>query len=211
VYAAIESHLLSRARAAVDGWEDGSDDEDTLTGDLGATFRTASSLVVLANGAAWSWRVRYKKFRGRGGGAFETVSGADGILQVEVTRGPEKQFKGLLFQAKKVTARDGQLISQVERMERLADGGSAVFEYGPERYRAVPGHAYLQAEAPSRRSKAADLTSLGDFLGNAFLPCTTGLRGMYYDALRGLLLLPHGVAHRISVRHRISVEAEEVT
>ena len=198
---------MARATTAVEGWEDGSDDEDTLTGDLGATLRTRPSIVT-SNGETWMWRVRYKKFRGRGPGALERPTGADGIFQIEVTRGDEKHFKGLLFQAKKAGTTDGRLAAQVERMEGLASGGSAIFEYGPNAYRAATGHAYLTAGSPSLRSKGAPLQSLSSFLGDSFLPCGTGLRGMYYDALRALLLLPTGPAIRIPIRHRIVVEAE---
>ena len=101
IYGLIEAHIAERAQHAQEGWEGGSDDEDTLTGDLGATFRTPWSSPIRTNGDTWSWRMRYKKFRGHGPGAVEKKSGADGILQVEVTRGSEVQFKGLLFQAKR--------------------------------------------------------------------------------------------------------------
>src|SRR2546426_834811 len=99
---------MTRARTAVEGWEDGSEDEDTLTGDLGATLRTRRSTVT-ANGQTWVWRVRYKKFRGRGHRALERATGADGIFQIEVTTGDQKHFKGVLFQAKKVGTTDGRL------------------------------------------------------------------------------------------------------
>ena len=208
VYGAIRNHLIDRAKAAAEGWEDGSDEEDTLTGDLGATLRTSWSPPLFVNGTAWRWRVRYKKFRGRGRGAFEKESGADGIFQIEVTIGSGKHFKGLLFQAKKAGSLDGGLASQIQRMEHLARGGSAVVVYGPRRYRAAMGSTYLQKHSTSGRIRITDLEPLESFLGDGFLPCMNGLRGMYYDASRTLLLLPNGVAHRISVRHRISVEAE---
>ena len=211
IYAAISNHLIERARKATDGWEGGSDEEDTLTGDLGGTLRTDWSPVLRENGAAWRWRVSYKKFRGRGPGAFEKESGADGIFQIEVSRGLEKYFKGLLFQAKKVGNLDGELVSQIERIEQLAAGGSAVIEFGPVTYRAVSGSNYLQGRKNSHEQPADYFQPLSEFLSNAFLPCISGLRGLYYDAVRELLVLPNGVAHRISVRHRINIEAEQAT
>ena len=141
IYAAIREHLIEGARRAREGWEDGSDDEDTLTGDFGAMLRTPWTSPIVVSGEIWSWRVRYKKFRGRGRGAFERRSGADGIFQIEVTRGDLKDFKGLLFQAKKAGSPDGQLASQVERMEGLSAGSTAVIEYGPRGYRAVAGRS----------------------------------------------------------------------
>jgi len=209
VYDAIWAHLTQGARNAVSGWDDASEDEDTLTGDFGALLRIEWSRPIAADGETWRWRVRYKKFRGRGGGALERETGADGIFQIEVTRGDEKAFKGLLFQAKKLGGSNGRLSPQVERMESLAPGSSAVFEYGPPVYRAASGQGYLQAGSPSLRHKAPNLRPLDSFLGDEFLPCNAGHRGLYYDALRGLLLLPTGTALRVSVRHRVTIEAEE--
>lgn len=207
VYGAIEDHIAQRARRAQEGWEGGSDDEDTLTGELGATFRTAWSASIRINGDMWSWRMSYKKFRGHGPGAFEKESGADGIMQVEVTLGSKVQFKGLLFQAKKIGQLDGNLESQVKRMEEIASRGSAVFEYGPDSYRAISGHDYLAEASSGRPRTAPQLRPLGEFLAGDFLSCNYGLRGMHYDALRGLLSVPDGSAYRVSLAHRIMIEA----
>lgn len=205
VYAAIREHLVARAAVSPDGWEGGSDEEDTLTGDLGGTLRSNWQWIGVPDAGRWSWRVRYKKFRGRGRGAFEKPSGADGILQVEVSRGRTRELKGLLFQAKKIGQANGRLTKQVTLMEELAEGGSAIFVYGPSVYRAIGGRRHL--EAPPETHQERNLYQpLGEFLGDAFLPCDIGLRGMYYDAIRGLLVLPNGAAHRVVVRHRITVE-----
>lgn len=55
VYGAIEAHLTQRAQDAPEGWEGGSDEEDTLTGDLRKTFRTQRSSPIATNGDTWSW------------------------------------------------------------------------------------------------------------------------------------------------------------
>jgi hypothetical protein len=206
VYEAVRTHLAVRARVAVVGWEGGSDEEDTLTGDLGGTLRTNWRVVPVDDALNWRWRVRYKKLRGRGRGAFEKTSGADGILQVEATRNSEKVFKGVIFQAKRLDRPVGNLASQVRRMEDLAEGGSAVWLYGPQGYLAVSGSSYL--EAGGDRGKAPQFETLSSFLGDTFLPCSAGLRGMYFDAVRGLLVLPNGIVHRVSIGHRIAVEIQ---
>ncbi len=206
IYDAIEAHITRRAQHAQEGWEGGSDEEDTLTGDLGATFRTPWSSPIRSNGDIWLWRMSYKKFRGRGYGAFEKESGADGIFQVEVTRGSEMEFKGLMFQAKKTGQLNGDLASQVERMEAMAPQGSAVFEYGPDSYRAIAGHDYLTEASIDKSRIGRALQPLGGFLVD-FLSCTYGLRGMHYDAIRGLLILPNGSAYRVSLAHRFLIEA----
>jgi hypothetical protein len=120
-------------------------------------------------------------------------------------------FKGLLFQAKKIGHLNGDLESQVERMERMAPSGSAVFEYGPDSYRAIAGRDYLAQASPGQARTAAQLQPLGGFLARDFLSCTYGLRGMHYDALRGLLIVPDGTAYRVSLAHRIMIEASRLS
>jgi hypothetical protein len=213
VYNAIATHITRRAQQAPEGWESGSDEEDTLTGDLGATLRTPRARTVITNGEKWSWRMTYKKFRGRGDHADEKKMGADGILQIEVTRGSEVRFKGLLFQAKKAGRFNGNLDSQVKQMEELAPGGSALFEYGPKSYRAIAGRDYLAHVSPGRgraRSIRARLQPLGGFLAQDFLSCTHGLRGMHFDAARGLLFERDGTAHELFLLHRITIQAHRI-
>lgn len=202
VYESVRKHLAARARVAIEGWESGADDEDVLTGDLGATLRTGWRSVHLRGASGWRWRVSYKKFRGRGPGAFEKSSGADGIFQVEITSETDKIFKGLLFQAKRTRSSHAKLLLQVDRMEKIAENGSAIWFYEPSGYLALPGAAYLVA--PEYKV----LEPLDSFLSETFLSCATGLRGMYFDAVRGLLLLPNGFAHRVTLRHKITVEIE---
>ena len=116
-------------------------------------------------------------------------SGADGIIQVEVTVRGITEFKGILFQAKKHGYRDRiRLEKQVVWMETHSPGGSAVLIYGPDGYAAIKGKEYL-SDAPETDLKVRRLLTLGQFF-DEFLECTTGIRGMYYEAVRERLLLP---------------------
>jgi hypothetical protein len=214
VFVSIQNHLVRVGNHAESGWEGGSADEDTLTGDLGAQLRTNWTTIKVGR-TSWRWRVRYKKFRGKGPGAFETRAGADGIVQAEVLRGKDQVelFKGLLFQAKKGRLpRSKTVLEQVQKMENIAPGSSAVFEYSSEGYRAVDGRDYLsQPIAQTERGKRTP-TPLGSYLGDLFLPCKSGLRGMYYDAERELLLVPRQgelLAMRVELGHRISLRVQE--
>lgn len=205
VYGAVEDHITQQAARAHRGWEAGSDEEDTLTGHLGASLQRDWSTITV-NGAEWTWRMTYKKFRGRGPGAFERQIGADGILQLEVNLGVEIEFKGLLFQAKKIGQMNGHLAEQVGFMESVADRCSAVFEYGPDEYRAISGHDYLADADLVNRRAAPTLRPLGEFLGQGFLGCDFGVRGMYFDAVRRILHLPDSSAIRTSLDHRLQIE-----
>lgn len=49
---------------------------------------------------------------------------------------------------------------------------------------------------------------IGDFLGRRFLHVGTGLRGMYYDAVRQNLIVPVDGLRvvRLGIRHRVRIE-----
>ena len=215
IFESIQGHLIESGNTAHGGWEDGGDEEDTLTGDLFAQMRTKSWVNQFVRDDEWRWRIRFKKFRGRGRGAFERHSGADGVIQIEIEphdRSPGI-YKGLLFQAKKRSIRrprtglaDPNLREQVEKMEAIAPGGSAVFVYGPDGYTAIDGNGLgrIEAEAPNPQP-------LGSFLGDAFLGCRSGMRGMYYEAPRRLLIVPARgeiLAYRTDLDYRLQVEIE---
>jgi len=164
VFQSVQGRLLRSANLAQEGWEAGSDEEDTLTGDLGARLARNWSRPIRVDGNQWRWRVTYKKFAGRGPGAFEAVVGADGIVQVEVMpfASAVALYKGILFQAKKTPLRtDRRLIAQVHNMEHVTPGCAAVFEYGPRGYPAAAGTMLLQQM--DQPTVAERTSSLGDF------------------------------------------------
>jgi hypothetical protein len=210
VFESIGKHLRTVGEVALSGWESNKDEEDSLTGDLGRLLSTRSHIVFNVNGQQWRWRVRYKKFRGRGPDAFEGTNGADGIIQVEATVGSVTFFKGILFQAKKgERLRNAELREQVEAIEKIAPGGSAIVLYSPTGYVAIKGAEYLQPEeglVGPMRNRMRPLTSFFD----EFLECKSGLRGMYYEAVRERLVLPtidgQIKAVQLEVRHRIKIE-----
>jgi hypothetical protein len=215
VFETIQEHLVRVGDRAQSGWEAGEAEEDTLTGHLGGQLQRGWTRRVAMNGERWRWRVRYKKFRGRGRRAFEAKSGADGIIQVELIRGPQgdRLYKGVLFQAKKNNIRgDSRLLEQVKKMEKTAPGCSAVFEYRADGYRAIDGRTYLEHRRDPTPPAGGGLSSLGAFLAYVFLPCESGLRGLYYDAKRKLLLVPteRNVIRGIPVEigHRITLEVQ---
>jgi hypothetical protein len=210
VFESIQHHLRTVGESAVSGWESNKDEEDSLTGDLGRSLSTGRNIVISVNGQVWRWCVRYKKFRGRGPGAFETTSGADGIIQVEATLRDETLFKGVLFQGKKgERLRNAELTKQVEAIEKTAPGGSAVVLYNPTGYVAIKGTEYLHPEEVLVGPMIKRMRPLASFF-DEFLECKSGLRGMYYEAVRERLVLPtidgQIKAVQLEVRHRIKIE-----
>ncbi len=209
----IQVYLQEGVRHAEKGWEAGSDEEDTLTGDLGANLRT-KRVRRFGAGTEWKWTISYKKFRGRGKHALEKTIGADGIIQIEVYPDTDDNSvitKGVLFQAKKVTARAGGLLGdQIRKMNALAPGGWAIFEYGPDGYFASNRENVPKESRPQKRESANPLMPLGSFLADEFLSCRAGLRGMHFNANRRLLSVPnvHDASRLVEIHldHRLNIE-----
>lgn len=213
VKAEICAHIQRGVEHAESGWDAAHDDEDTLTGELGGALRT-DGFVTCALDRSWTYRVTYKKLRGKGPNAPETLTGADGIFQIEVRRqGKSKvDLKGFLFQAKKRDSSSrSDLVGQVNDLERIAPGGSAIVEYSDDGFRAQTGAEFKIARSKSSARIPHPDGSLSSFLCDRFLTCETGLRGLYFDAVRGNLVVPKlggsTKTYKVSVEHRISVEA----
>jgi hypothetical protein len=211
VFRAIQVHLRQRTAFAERGWPAGEYDEDTLTGDFGASLRTPDWIDSKQDGVHYQWRVIYKKTRGKGTEAAEKRTGADGVFQVEVQPHNDSllvYYKGILFQAKKHAGSSrSDLIHQVENMEQIAPGGSALFEFGPEGYRGAAGRVILADKERNPTRIPHPDEPLGNFLADQFLPCGAGLRGMYYDFAQKTLLVPQeGIVKRISLRNLIEVK-----
>lgn len=214
IYYGIQNHLIEKSKVAEDGWESGTSEEDTLTGHLGAILQTRWSDEIAVNGKSWKWRVRYKKFRGRGSRAFENISGADGIIQIEIddlTNG-EKTTKGILFQAKKGDIKKSKkLIHQVEKMETIMPKSSMVLLYKPDRYMAIKGCELLKSIEKKVIIQRETKIDLGSFLSDEFLACSSGVVGLYYDAARNVLILPNKERSKylnLILYHRISIDIE---
>ncbi len=216
IFEAIQKHLRTVGDIAHTAWPAANAEEDTLTGDFCGRLRTEPQRIRINGGEQWEWSIRYKKFRGRGKDAFESTRGADGIIAIEASANGEKFYKGLLFQAKKGKLRvDAETTEQVRKMENLAHGGSALFEYREDGYSAVPGNVFLESGPDRRILIQENEHPLGSFLGDEFLPCSRGLRGMYYDAVRELLLVPiigtndvHAMP--VELHHRLRIDVERL-
>ncbi len=207
----IADHLRRKGnQAGLTAWDSAQGEEDTMTGDVCSQLRAPWSTATTKD-ATWQWRVDYTKLRGRGQGAPEKTTGCDGVVFIEISPpgGSSVISKGLLFQAKKGRLGSrADLLEQVTSMEQLAPNGTAVFEYSPDRFTATPGADFLESSPQDRRDHAAR-ASLGSFLADEFLSCTVGVLGMYFDAVRQVLVAPTGGAvtqRPFAVPHRLRIE-----
>lgn len=217
VFGSIARHFRSASRGAQRSWETNRAAEDSLTGAAFAAFTTHRTRRYLSDGNEWRWRVQAYKFASGGKDSEEKITGADGIIEIEVRHSVtgQAESKALLVQAKKAwTGRNKKLLTQVGDMERLAKGSSAALDYLPTGYVAVTGREVLAAEGNLRRVPDPEVVPLGDFLAERFLPCEVGTRGLYYEPRRHLLHLPplDGGADAVLfvIRERLRINVEEI-
>lgn len=193
VFDEIAIHIREGIEHAEQGYDAGSSEEDTITGDLGSSLRTNRTHSLQARGSQYRWMLSYKKFLSKSKRSVEKRLGADGIFQIEYQDAATGIFvtKGLLFQAKnRWTRKDPKLASQAADMEKLLPGGAAVFSYGPLGYKACNAASAVTAQGEPSQVKDGELISLGDFLIGRFMECRSGTRGAYYDAERTILVVP---------------------
>jgi hypothetical protein len=218
VLESIQLYLRQQGRRLHDGWEAHHRKEDALTGAAFDALRTKRSRVVHTLGGEWRWRVRSREFGGGGKKSEEYLTGADSIIQIEVRHlGSGRVFrKGLVVQAKKDPSfSDRELLLQVGKMEDLVAGGSAVLGYSPDEYFAVDGRELVSVGHATSRSAPTTRQAFGEYLADRFLLCDVGARGLYYDADRGLLVLPREPkvpdAVRVWLRRRLQIEIESLS
>jgi hypothetical protein len=203
-------------RRAHRNWEVNKANEDSLTGAAFSDLTTRHTRRVQVNGREWVWKVKSRKFGSGGKGSQEKRTGADGIIEIEVThRGSGNiEHKSLLVQAKKQwTGRDSRLFDQVSKMEEIAPSSSAIFDYTPDGYSGISGHDVVAAEGNRNHLRDDQVTSLGDFLADRYLACQVGVKGLYFDPVRKLLHLPPQPnapnAIPFSVPERLRIEVKE--
>jgi hypothetical protein len=178
VFESVQKHLIVSGSRAEEGYPSGEEDEDTLTGDMFSAFRKPWTTQSV-DGEEWRWRLTCRKLRGRGYLATEHWIGADGIVQVEIFTPNLTTRKGILFQAKKNWRyRDSRLLDQVRMMERVATGGSVVFNYSSDRYTAESGTQVLAHDGHPPKTVPR---SIGHYLAEEFLLCKTGRFDTFYD------------------------------
>lgn len=90
--------------------------------------------------------------------------------------------KGLPFQSKKNwKGKNNTLKSQAENMERFTPGG-IVIDFNHTGYEACSAKDVIQENGSKPQlKKSGKLHRLGQLLGNEFLDCKIGTRGLFFD------------------------------
>src|ERR1019366_9011547 len=89
--------------------------------------------------------------------------------------------KGMLFQSKiRWTGRDGRLFEQARRLVE-ASPSAIVIDYWPDGYKAISAKSVIIAEGNRKMVDAEDDKSLAEVLGDEFVGCLRGDRGLYWE------------------------------
>jgi hypothetical protein len=182
---AIRNHLSEQYPLAVDGFLSANEEEDTLTGDLGATLRIKNQKVFVKASqievpGEWTWSIDYHKFRGRGPGATENKLGADGLFELTLTIGARVEKKSILFQSKVDWKDDSNLIKEAIKLTTWREA-AFILNFTQTEFEAID----LDTIIASRGKKPQKMTSipLDRFIGRNFLDCLVGDIDLRYDAV----------------------------
>jgi hypothetical protein len=180
---AIRDRFVAGVTLAEEDYEFSSGDEDSVTGALGQSVRQRPVAFQSGDGSPWIWSTSYYKLRGRGPGAPEKHTGADGIFQIHVQSesGQVIRMKGLPFQSKKNwRGTNKKLADQAEGLLSSC-GDGIVIDFTKSGYYAahVEAVAYARGSRP-KVAQGSKLPSLAKTLSD-FVECTIGKRGLYYD------------------------------
>lgn len=207
----ISTHIYSSTAKAVEEYLSGNEDEDSLTGDLGATLRIKDQRVnVLESQVSgiWTWSITYYKFRGRGKGATENLVGADGIFELNLIWGKENvQKKCVLFQAKNQWRdTDKSLLEQSIKLSNWREA-SFILNYAPNNYEAFFIDEVIKAKGS--RLQIAESIPLGAFLNRYFLECLIGDVELRYDASSRKLywktLYGEIISTKFTLKHKFAI------
>jgi hypothetical protein len=214
----IRKHITKAVRLAIDAHRSGQEEEDTLTGHLGAYLRTGPKpkrVLVTWDTVPryWTWSLDYSKFRGRGGKAAEHLLGADGLFELvvndaQVTQGTTTQVterKTALFQAKKESRGKADLVAQCIKLSTWKEA-AFVIDYSREDYTArTISDVLIGAGGQSEEGKI----SLPQFLIDRFVLCRIGDTELQYDMDNKILKWKDidgiDVATAFRVKHRFGL------
>jgi len=203
----IQEHVARAGKLAPGGYSSAAEEEDSLTGDFGATLRTGfNEFLDPRTGRLWIWRVTYRKLRGRGAQATEKFVGADGVLQIVVSYERRVFIKGVLFQAKNAWSSDRTLRRECSKLRPWGDA-AVVFDYRPEGYSVYTVEQVLLSRGI--RSLAGEPRPMPSFLADSFVACKEGALGLYYRPSTRQLFWPSDlglVAADFGVKHRLAIE-----
>lgn len=179
LFDAIERHISSNCSGwTARSWNSARAEEDTLTGDFLGRFEKPSTISDAY--PDWQWDMTYKKIRGRGPKAPESVTGADGIFDVTVKDSSGKTLfqKAFLFQAKMAKSfSPATTLPQAMAMEKISKDCSVVVVFEEHAYKVIRSKDYID----NHQDKSYSTMDFCDFIVNDFFKCKHGTRDMSFN------------------------------
>ena len=183
----IKSHLDSSIEKVISGFGSAFEEEDTLTGFLFGCLKIDTQTVEVNDneiGGKWTWSIDFKKFGSRGKGATESILGADGIIELSMTRNGRVEKKSLLFQSKlEWEKKDISLYKQCIKMLTWL-GATTVINYTQEEFETYK----IEDIFSNHGEKPQKKDTLKNTLSNDFLDCLIGDSDLHYDAFQKKLI-----------------------
>lgn len=207
----IQKHLSEKYPLALEGFLSANEEEDALTGDLGATLRIRNQKVLVKNSevglpGVWTWGIDYHKFRGRGPGATENKLGADGIFELTLKVGRKVEKKSLMFQSKINWTNDDNLIKETIKLTTWREA-SFILNFTPTEFEAIDIDSVVLSRG--KRNDKIKITPLDKFIGTNFLDCVVGDVDLKYDGRARKLIwrttTGQIVATKFSIPHKIAL------
>ena len=204
----IQRHIKKAITKAHHLHKSGQEDEDTLTGQLGALISTPRPRHVHVDGRSYMWSISYSKLRGRGPRATEKAIGADGVFEFTIKDVEQDYIKCALFQAKTEHDNLQRLLAQSIALSPFREA-AFVIRYSNEKYTAIGwSEAFKQALGIRRPNEIP----LDEFISNSFIGCIVGDSELYYDRDRRILRwrdIKGDIVHvKFPVRHQFRIRVE---
>lgn len=159
-------------------------DEDVVSGALGQALAMKAPVFFQTVHGLISVNISYRKIRGRGPNAPERIYGADGLFQISIKDQADRTIrsKGLPFQSKmRWRGKNKDLFDQASMMQHHFNGG-LVIDYSESGYKACTAKAAIEALGSRPAvNQTNGMHPLGQILGNDFLNCTIGIKGLFFD------------------------------
>lgn len=164
---AIKEHINVNTTSEIEKeiWESANSNEDSLIGDYFGRLRCRDRSCD-----EWTWGINYRKFGSGGENSDEKLTGADGIITINIRKKDgECMSKSLLFQAKKGNNRQ-QLDEQKEKILNITPTGGLIIRLTNDRFL---GQSILESRTHLYPCKSRE-HPFGDYLNNIFLTCKQG-------------------------------------
>jgi hypothetical protein len=165
VIESMREHFKKSCSKCKNVWNIAEANENMTTGSILSNFA-----MEWRDCDGWKWRITVDP---TGSIKPETISGADGIISVNVEREGVTQNKSIIFQAKK-EGNAKKLKSQIKKMKEILPGGNMLIIYSKDG---------LWGQTVGKNDKNERI-ELADYISDVFLKCRNGCLGVTLEDVK---------------------------